>query len=175
MCCLRTVCDKFEKRCFVRILVVSDTHGDLYTLREVITKQRTAEVVIHLGDGADEFELLRPDYPEKMFLGVRGNCDFGSDLPHTETMTIEGKKIYYTHGYVQRVKLGRYDLLREARSAKADICLFGHTHRAMTDYDDGLYILNPGTLSRSRGGGKPSYGIVDITSGGIFTKIMQPI
>lgn len=156
----------------MRILVVSDTHGDLQLLRETITRQRTAEVVIHLGDGAGELDIVRLEYPEKMFLGVRGNCDFGSILPHTETMTIEGRKIYYTHGHVQGVKLGRYDLLREARSAKADICLFGHTHRALTDYDDGLYILNPGSLSRSRGGGKPSYGIIDITTGGIFIKIM---
>ena len=38
----------------MRILVVSDTHRDAFALREAILKQPTAEVVIHLGDGAEE-------------------------------------------------------------------------------------------------------------------------
>jgi len=158
----------------MRILVVSDTHGDQHLLAKAIQKQRTAEVVIHLGDGVREFELFRAEYPEKTFFCVRGNCDFGVELPHTDTVTLEGKKIFYTHGYAQQVKSGLYTLKQDARSAKADICLFGHTHRAMNEYEDGMYLMNPGSLSRGRASGTLSYGIIDITPGGVFMKILSP-
>ena len=41
----------------MRILVVSDSHGNDSSLRRAILAQPKAEVVIHLGDG--EEELLR--------------------------------------------------------------------------------------------------------------------
>ncbi len=169
----RAVCAIPEMRDPMRILVVSDTHGDLALLREVLIRQRSAEVALHLGDGADEFNMLMPHFPEKMFLGVRGNCDFGSALARDRTVTLEGKRIFLTHGYAQAVKTGRYELLREARAQKADICLYGHTHRAVSEYEDGLYILNPGSLSRNRSGGSPSYGLIDITEGGVFINVVS--
>ena len=49
-----------------------------------------------------------------------------------------------------------------AREEKADILLFGHTHNAMTYYEDGLYVMNPGSCS----GYMASYGYIDITDKG---------
>ena len=43
----------------MRILVVSDTHGDAWSLHEAIKRQKTAVVVIHLGDGADDTESMK--------------------------------------------------------------------------------------------------------------------
>ena len=37
----------------MRILVVSDTHGDLYSLKRALDAQPTAEVIIHCGDGSE--------------------------------------------------------------------------------------------------------------------------
>ena len=56
-----------------------------------------------------------------------------------------------------------------ARERKADILLFGHTHNALQEYDEGLYILNPGTLHGSEG----TFGIVDITPAGIVTNVLR--
>ena len=42
--------------------------------------------------------------------------------------------------------------------AGADILLFGHTHMPLTLYEDGLYIMNPGSCH----GYYASYGIIDI-------------
>ena len=83
----------------MRILVVSDTHGNDSSLRRAILAQPKAEVVIHLGDGEEELLRAKRAFPEKMFLAVRGNCDFGSDLPLTEEFTAQGVKIFYTHGH----------------------------------------------------------------------------
>lgn len=95
--------------------------------------------------------MVKAKFPEKTFLQVRGNCDWGCDLPVDAEITLEGKKIFYTHGYTHNVKYGLYNVCCAAREKKADIVLFGHTHQALTEYDDGLYILNPGELTRQHG------------------------
>jgi putative phosphoesterase len=153
----------------MRILVVSDTHRDVFALRQAILKQPTAEVVIHLGDGAEEAQEMKRNFPEKMFLMVRGNCDWGSKIPVEEEFVCADKRIFYTHGYTYNVKYSTYEIIAAARSRKADILLFGHTHNAMTEYQNGLYIMNPGSLHGSEG----SYGIIDITQSGIVTNILK--
>lgn len=152
----------------MRILVVSDTHRDRASLFRAIMSQPTADVVIHLGDGADEAEEAKRDYPEKMFLLVRGNNDWGAALPSEGLATFLGKHIFYTHGHLYNVKYGMYDVISAARSHKADVLLYGHTHEPRTEYQDGLYIMNPGSLHGNCG----TYGILDITPAGIVTNIV---
>lgn len=153
----------------MRILVVSDTHRDEASLRQAILSQPKAEIVIHLGDGEEEAALMKASFPEKMFLQVRGNCDWGSMLPVTGEYTAAGKRIFYTHGHAYNVKYGMSEIVAAAREHKADILLFGHTHMPVCDYEDGLYIMNPGSLFGSGG----TYGILDITSAGIVTNIVK--
>lgn len=149
----------------MRILVVSDTHGDMHTLRRVVMSQPTAEVVVHCGDGAAEANELKSLFPEKMIVSVRGNCDFCCTAPLKEVFTIESKKLFITHGHLYGVKGGLYTLSCAASEEGADIVLFGHTHIPTEVYDDGLYMLNPGSLR----GYEASYGYVDITPQGIVT------
>lgn len=153
----------------MRILVVSDTHRDRSALRQAIMSQPSAEAVIHLGDGAEEAEEMKLNFPEKMFLIVRGNCDWGSTLPVEGLAVFSGKNIFYTHGYTYNVKYGMYEAVSAARRRKADVLLFGHTHEALTEYQDGLYIMNPGSLNGSRG----TYGTLDITPAGIVSNIVR--
>lgn len=153
----------------MRILVVSDTHGNDSSLRRAILAQPKAEVVIHLGDGEEELLRAKRSFPEKMFLAVRGNCDFGSDLPLTGEFTAQGVKIFYTHGHYYGVKSGLYTFACAARERGAQVALYGHTHNALEDYDDGLYLLNPGSLNSW----EATYGTVDITPQGIVTNIVK--
>ncbi len=149
--------------------MVSDTHKDEYSLRKAILEQPKAEVVIHLGDGEDEAQSMKESFPEKMFLMVRGNCDWESTLPAVGEITLAGKRIFYTHGYSYNVKYGLSEVISAARSHKADILLFGHTHQAICDFEDGLHIMNPGSLFGSNG----TYGIIDITDAGIVTNLIK--
>lgn len=153
----------------MRILVVSDTHGNDANLRRALLAQPKAELVIHLGDGEGEMERLRHSFPEKMCLQVRGNCDWGSALPTVGEYTAEGVKIFYTHGHLYGVKSGLYQAVCAARERKAQVLLFGHTHNACTDYEEGLHLMNPGSLS----GWQPTYGILDLTPHGIVTNIVK--
>ena len=43
----------------MRVLVVSDTHGDVYALQQAVLRQPKAEVVIHLGDGYDDWQQVK--------------------------------------------------------------------------------------------------------------------
>ncbi len=146
----------------MRILVISDTHGDLHALRRAVNAQPTAEIIVHCGDGDEQVQFLKDNYKNKMIVGVRGNCDWNSWLPSVETINVLGKKIFVTHGHLYNAKLGLYQLIYAAREQEADILLFGHTHQAMTYYEDGLYMMNPGSCN----GYMASYGYIDITEKG---------
>ena len=148
----------------MKILVVSDSHGDYSSFNNLVRSQSKAEAVIFLGDGCEEFDDVRRNFPEKMFIGVKGNNDWGCSLPLCEERVIEGKKFFITHGHVERVKYGLDMLKQKARSRGADIVLYGHTHVPYTEYDGGMYIMNPGSIRRF----DCSYGIIDIQKGDIL-------
>lgn len=146
----------------MRILVVSDTHGDLKSLMRAVDAQRRAEVIVHCGDGDAQVQYLKENIKDKMIVGVKGNCDFASSLPSTETLRIMGKTIFVTHGHLYGAKSGLYNITSAAREQNADILLFGHTHMPLCEYDDGMHILNPGSCH----GYFASYGFIDITEKG---------
>lgn len=152
----------------MRILVVSDTHKDCFALSQAVLQQPKAEVILHLGDGQEEADEIKMKFPDRMVVAVRGNCDWGSSLPATEELRLEGTRIFLTHGHLYQVKMGYYSIYCAARERKANLLLFGHTHTPYQDYDDGLYVLNPGSLHGTGG----TYGIVDLTPAGIVTNIL---
>ena len=153
----------------MRILVVSDTHGDVHSLLELLRTNSTAQVVIHCGDGASDVQEVAHLFPSKMFISVRGNCDFCTDVPYAESITLEGKKIFVTHGHLYNVKSDLYALSLSALEQGADMVLFGHTHVQTEIYDDGLYMLNPGSL-KGWGG---TYALVDINDKGILINCLS--
>lgn len=155
----------------MRAIVFSDSHGNYDVLEKIIERHKDADFFIHLGDGEREMEYIRYAYPGKNFLFVAGNCDYGSDAPDYDVVDLAGKKIFLTHGWRFGVKVSLDHIKEEARKFGADIMLFGHTHVAGTCYEDGLYIMNPGSCGRPREGG-PSYGIIDITEAGIVLNIV---
>lgn len=154
----------------MKILVVSDTHGDFNSLSRAVKAQPDAEVIVHCGDGDEQVQLLKETIKDKMIVGVRGNCDWNSFLPSKETLKICGKKIFITHGHLYNAKMGLYKVVCAAREEGADILLYGHTHIAMNTYEDGLYVMNPGSCS----GYMASYGIIEITENGdVLTNIVK--
>ena len=148
----------------MKILVVSDSHGDYNTFNKLVRSQSKAEIVIFLGDGYEEYSDVRLNFPEKMFIGVKGNNDWSCPLPLCEERVIEGKKFFITHGHIEHVKYGLDMLKQKARSRGADIVLFGHTHIPHIEYDNGLNILNPGSVRRF----SCSYGVIDIQNGDVL-------
>lgn len=156
----------------MRIVVFSDSHNNFAGMLAVVDARPDGDLFIHLGDGEREFADLQALYPQKRMLGVAGNCDWGSVGKLVDTALCGGVKVFFTHGHTFGVKGGLENLLRAARTMGAEVALFGHTHVAVTGYDNGLHYMNPGSLSRPLRG-SPTYGIVDITAGGIVTHIVE--
>ena len=154
----------------MRILVMSDCHGSVNSARTALFDQPDAREVFFLGDGAGEISSLSREFEDKNFHIVRGNCDFSSPFPDSLFLEFRGKKIFACHGHLFGVKSGLWKYTDHVRRLKADIALFGHTHIGLTRYEDGLFLMNPGSLTKS---GEHSYGVIDITDGGIFTNIIH--
>ena len=153
----------------MRILVVSDTHGTTAALRRAILAQPKAEVVIHLGDGEEELLRAKRAFPEKMFLAVRGNCDFGSDLPLTGEFTAQGVKIFYTHRPLLRGEIRPVHLcLRRPGEGRAGGPVRPHPQRS-----GGLRRRAVSAKPRLFNSWEATYGTVDITPQGIVTNIVK--
>ena len=162
-----------------KILVFSDSHGEFGDMQYIIDRVHPdAEYVLHLGDGEADIERLSPQFPRQAFVGIKGNCDWGFGNGYNgahRTLDIEGVRIFMCHGHRHDVVCGDYSVLTAAaNSLRADIALFGHTHYSeysvvlkpgRTDISEkgaALHIMNPGSVTRPRGGqikGK-SYGII---------------
>lgn len=156
----------------MRIVVFSDSHGDIFQAIEVVRRNEKEKVFIFLGDGVDELETLREMYPHKEFIGVRGNCDFFCHLPDEYTMDADGVKLICTHGHLYNVKSTQEKLAEAARKKGATVALYGHTHKSLVKYDDGLYLVCPGSISRPADR-YPTYATIDITKKGIFCNIVE--
>ncbi len=143
----------------MRILVVSDTHGNDSMLFKAYQQAGTPDVIIHAGDGEQDALLLDAATDEQLWY-VAGNCDHGSSAPRERLITLAGRRLLITHGDLYNVKNGLELLVAQGKASKADIILFGHTHQAFAEQRGGMHLLNPGTLW----GRAPflSYGILEI-------------
>ncbi len=128
----------------VLIAVFSDTHGNMGAAAAAIRKSRP-DMIIHLGDYTRDANALKDQFPGIELRSVRGNCDFASPALLSDCFTVGRTRLFISHGHAYGVKSGLTALWRAARSAGADIALFGHTHRPVYLQEAGLLLLNPGS------------------------------
>ena len=129
------------------LLVLSDSHSSLRFMRTCIESVKP-DVVIHLGDYFDDGLAMAEEYSHIRFFQVPGNCDrHRMDRMVAETLVekVCGVKLFMTHGHIHGVKLGLGALIRDARTTGAQAVLFGHTHEAYCEWEDGLWVVNPGS------------------------------
>lgn len=148
----------------MRILIVSDTHRRDAALKELIDELKPLDMFIHLGDseGSESkyAEWVNPSCRMEM---VRGNNDFFSMLDREREIRIGGHRAFLTHGHAYNVSLGPEQLKREALARGCDIAMFGHTHKPYLRREEGITVLNPGSLSFPRQADrKPSYMIMEV-------------
>ena len=154
----------------MKILIVSDTHRRDGNLKEVIEKNAPFDMLIHLGDteGSEAFFKEWVHNDNCVIHVVQGNNDFFSYSDKEKEISIGKYRAFLTHGHMSGVSLGTEGIKDEARSRKVDIAMFGHTHKPCLEYcEDGLVVLNPGSLSYPRQDGrKPSYMIMELDRAG---------
>lgn len=151
----------------MKVLIVSDTHGRHETLRKVLWKEEPVDMLIHCGDTEGGEDWIRQHTRCLSVPIVKGNNDFFSNLPPELELDIEGLHVFITHGHGYGVSMGTERLIEEAMSRKADIVMYGHTHRPMISKSEaGLWLINPGSLSYPRQEGhEPTYIVMNIIEG----------
>lgn len=150
----------------MKVLIVSDTHGRHETLLMALRKEEPVDMMIHCGDTEGEEDWIRRHTTCLSVPIVKGNNDFFSRLPSELELDIEGRHVFITHGHGYGVSMGTERLAEEALSRKADIVMYGHTHRPLITKDGGLWIINPGSLSYPRQEGHdPTYILMTISEG----------
>ena len=156
----------------MRITVISDSHRNSRVIRKILDAQPDSKTVFFLGDITADIEDMQYEYPDKTFNIVSGNCDFFSNFPSIGIANAAGHNIFYTHGHTLSVKYGTDRLKDAAMERNCDIVLYGHTHISKILYEDGIYIVNPGSCSEPRDS-RASYAVIDIEENGIMPIIIN--
>lgn len=137
----------------MKLLITSDVHGRLDDLIDII--KRHPEIDYHLNAGDMALDPKR--YDRYHIISVKGNNDFGVDLPYERFLDFENKKILLLHGHLEHVKFGLERLKLKAKLLQADIVIFGHTHERYLMVEEHILFINPGAL----GDYHQSYAIYD--------------
>lgn len=157
----------------MRLIVMSDSHHNHIAVEKIVSRNLDADMFIHLGDGAEDVDMVRIMHPEisSRFVHVCGNCDTESASSPVFTANVRKHKIYAVHGHTHCVKFSLNPLRQAAEASECDVILFGHTHCRYMKYDNGIYVINPGSCSCPADGTKPSFACINITDDGILANI----
>ena len=148
----------------MKIVVISDTHGNLSRLDEVLKKEGEVDMILHCGDICGDEENLRRRTGVIAVQIVAGNMDFDGYSPAYRLVDLPFKHLaFMTHGHRYGVNYGTEMLEDEAESVAADIALYGHTHVPDIHEKNGIWVMNPGSLAYPRQRDRrSSYGVIEI-------------
>ncbi len=141
----------------VSILIMSDTHGLIKEIDQVVTRHQT-DYVIHCGDSELAYSRL------SHFESVGGNCDYDTDYPQERVLDINDQRIFVTHGHLYNVKSHLTQLSYRAEELEADIICFGHTHVAGSLREGNQLFINPGSLKQARHYPDSTYAILRLAN-----------
>lgn len=151
--------------------VISDTHKNIMYIRKAIEKLKAMDIIIHLGDNVEDVKEIEKSFKGPI-INVRGNCDFSNKIPSERTMVLEGKKLLITHGHNYGVKDNLLKLRYRALELGVDLVLYGHTHIAKIDFEEGIFFVNPGSTTFPKNG-LNSVVIIDINGAKINPNIIE--
>jgi len=140
----------------MKVLVISDTHGNL----PIDIEKMRIDAVIHAGDVGDR-EFISKFKSVRNFFVVAGNTDTTLEnyIPQSLCDEIEGIRFFLVHNLSapHRIIMSNY---REIKSCDPDLVIFGHTHIPAIEKKDGMIYLNPGSLGKPGLTGKRTYAVI---------------
>lgn len=149
----------------MRYLVISDTHGHI---EPVLAHRRDyGEIAAVIGagdfyrDGAWIAEMWGLPY-----YGAQGNNDHEPQSPWSSTFR-DGRVVgFVIHGHQWEASRRLQGLCQVAKAQRADILVYGHTHRRRVDRCQDATLLNPGAVYAPRGGEPRTVALLDIAPNG---------
>lgn len=146
----------------MRYLIISDTHNNTYHFNKVLDKVGTLDGLIHLGDFDGHESDIQALVDCNTYM-VSGNNDFFSDMDREMLLEIGAYRIFMTHGHKYGVNYGQDRILEAGKELAANVVMFGHTHKPLITIKDGIYLINPGSISQPRQEGRvPTYIIMEL-------------
>ncbi len=163
----------------VRLLVVSDTHGELDNVKKLIEKAQELkpDIVIHLGDDSPDAEPLK-QLNATLYV-VPGVYEPHYKDPSTKrrlTIEVEGLKILLSHTDTkhQNDPPEERDPQEVINSGEVDVLLHGHTHIPKVEIRNRKLIINPGHLKTTdKKGYPPTFALIDIDKDKVCVKILE--
>ena len=157
----------------MKIGVVADTHSkDLP--KQMIEDFKKVEFIVHAGDFCS-LDVLERFKTIKEVKGVQGNMDehaIKKLLPRRQIFKAGAFTIGIFHGegspnqVLDRVK-------EEFKDEKVDVVIFGHSHRALNEEQNGVLYFNPGSPNDTIFAPYKSYGILDLSGPKAQGKIIK--
>ncbi len=164
----------------MKIMIASDIHGSAFFCRRLIEafKYEAADRMLLLGDLL--YHGPRNDLPKEydpkavirmlnemkhVSFCVRGNCDTEVDqmvldfpiMAEYSLIPLGNHMIFATHGHHWNK-----DSIPPLKGG--DILLYGHTHIPQKEQQNGVWCLNPGSVSIPKNGSENGYMMLDGTS-----------
>jgi putative phosphoesterase len=147
----------------MKLVLMSDSHFYREAPELIRRKYPDISCKVHCGD------IMMPADMMKGFTAVQGNMDFMSDYPFESVLEIDRFRILVKHGH--DLFSGAFPdyrgLARYARQGGFQAVFFGHSHLYYDGKIEGVRLLNPGSVWRSRDGSPATYMIVEIKDGEI--------
>lgn len=146
----------------MRIFVLSDTHGDIgraYEVYKKLKEEGPVDLIIHCGD----------NYKDAIQLGertgcsvawVKGNTDGSFSDDACTIVETEYGNLLVTHGHMENVDFSQQNLYYKALDKGCVAAIFGHTHRSAFTEAGGVYLFNPGSLTKPRDGSGGTFGVI---------------
>ena len=155
-----------------KLLVLSDTHGSVTILKTVLTwandrmpPNDTICAAAFLGDGISD---LRPAVDAAGFSCnwaiVGGNNDYGHSS-EAAIFDFNDHRFFMCHGHRYNLYGGYHSLIAAARNNGADAVLFGHIHVPIVKNENGILLVNPGSLGRPRNKIGASFAVIECVTG----------
>ena len=144
--------------------VISDTHGLLRP--EALAALTGVDHILHAGDvgAAGILDRLREIAP---VTAIRGNVDTSgvwAALPPTNAIELGGRLFYLVHA------LEWMDI--NPRAAGVAAVVYGHSHRAQVQQQDGVLLLNPGSAGPRRFDLPVTLAIIELDDNGMRPRII---
>lgn len=133
----------------MKVIFTSDIHGKKELLNYILENYE-ADYYYDCGDS----QLTNKDLKE--FYSVMGNCDY-EYFPYYRVVNVDDLNILITHGHLYT----QNDLIKLSKINNCKIIVTGHTHIKKLEMKDNIYFLNPGSVSKPRGGNDKTFVIME--------------
>ena len=154
----------------MKLMFISDIHGSYTSAKKAIDifNEEKADKLIILGDilyhgprtdlpeghAPKKVVTLLNEYKDKI-IAVRGNCDAEVDqmvlefdvLSTYTRLYVDDRCFFLTHGH-------HYDPEHLPSLNKGDVFVYGHYHIPVLKEENGIYIVNPNSISLPKQGEK---------------------